>query len=88
MSEFFSELKALFARPARGAAEYVAAEILVYVIFGAIWGVGWVCVFLVRNYQRPTGMAAISCGALILALVAWRTIKAIDLVDDRSNPED
>ena len=89
MSKFFRELGALFVEFAVHAAGLFAGEVLGWVICGAIWGIGWACISLVRNYQRPTGVAVITCGILILALAAWRSIKAdIDLLADRSNQED
>lgn len=50
----------------------VCGDAIGWVIGGTIW-----CLFLlVRSYRIYAGVAAISCGALILALVAWRALKA------------
>ena len=57
---------------ARGVLAYVCGEAIGWVVVGTIW-----CLFLlVRSYSTYAGMAAISCGMLILALTAWRALKA------------
>jgi hypothetical protein len=62
-----------------GLVEYVCAEALVWTTGGAIWFL----FFLADSYRRFTGVAAISCGTVILALVAWRALKAdTEAVDD------
>jgi hypothetical protein len=88
MSEFFSKLKMFFAEADKSPAALLAGEVLGWVIVGSIWGIGWAGFFLVRNYTRSTAVAAISCGVLILVLVAWRSLKAdIEPLDDPgSNP--
>lgn len=47
-----------------------------WVIGGAIGWAGVSLFFLARSYSSYTGVAAISCGVLILVLVAWRALKA------------
>jgi hypothetical protein len=67
-----------------GAVGYICGEVIGWIIVGAIW-----CLFsLARNYSGYTGVAAISCGVLILALVAWRALKADTkaLDDPNDNP--
>lgn len=46
------------------------------VIGWAIAGVLWCLFLLARSYSFYVGVAAISCGVLILALVAWQALKA------------
>lgn len=66
----------------KGAVDYICGEVIGWVIVGAIW-----CLFsLAHNHSGFTGVAAISCGVLILALVAWRALTAdTKALDDPNN---
>ena len=62
---------------------YFIGEMISWVVYGVIWLVGASLYFLVRNYPGFMGAAAISCGVLILVLVAWRTLKTnVKTLDD------
>ena len=47
-------------------------DVIAWIIVGIIWGF----FLLVRSFTIYAGVAAISCGALILVLVAWRALRA------------
>lgn len=46
-------------------------DVIGWVIAGTIWGL----FLLVRSFPNYAGVAAISCGALILAVVTWRALR-------------
>jgi hypothetical protein len=56
-------------------AAYLIGEMILWVIYGVIWLVGASLYLSVRNYPGLMGAAAISCGVLILVLVARRALK-------------
>lgn len=69
----------LLADAAETAAALFIGEIIGWVIVGVIWLVGVLLFFLARSYSSFAGVAAISCGVLILVLVALKAdIKALD----------
>jgi hypothetical protein len=86
LADFVSKLKMFLADAAETAAALFIGEVIGWVIVGAIWVIGWAGVylfFLARSFSSYTGVAAISCGMLILVLVAWRALKAdIKALDD------
>ncbi|MGA7804562.1 hypothetical protein [Bradyrhizobium sp.] len=57
-------------------AALIIGEIIGWVIGGAIWLVGLSLFLSVRSHPSFIGVAAISCGAIILVMVAWRALKA------------
>ncbi|MCP3447146.1 hypothetical protein [Bradyrhizobium sp. CCGUVB14] len=54
---------------------YFIGEMILWVIYGVIWLVGASLYLLVRDYPGFIAAAAISCGVLVLVLVAWRVLK-------------
>jgi hypothetical protein len=71
------------------AVAYLCGELIMWAVAGILW-----CFFTAISPLFPSvpspwifiGIATISCGVLILALVVWRALKADTLDDPNGNP--